>query len=120
MAVETVGQAADRVSIVPAELPVLLDTLHLDTAAREAINGHARHLENWMSGILNWHEGCHRYAESDLISNTRPARPAPSGWLTGLGTSAALRAHRPAAAGYMKLRVCRAESSAASSSGNPM
>ena len=79
--------------IVATELPVLFDTLHLDTAAREAINGHARHLENWMSGILNWHEGCHRYAESDLISNTRPARPARSGWLTGLGTSAARIGH---------------------------
>jgi germacradienol/geosmin synthase len=60
---------------VATELPVLFGTLHLGTAACEAINGHARHLMDWMSGILNWHEGCHRYAGSDLISNSRPAAP---------------------------------------------
>lgn len=79
---------------VNVELPALLDTLDADAAAREASYGHARRLENWLSGILNWHEGCHRYAEADLIANTRPARPPrpkprEPGLLTGLGTSAA-------------------------------
>jgi germacradienol/geosmin synthase len=81
--------------ILAAEIPVLFDTLHLGTDARRAINGHARHPKNWLSGILNWHEGCHRYAESDLISNSRPAQSALSGWRTGLGTSAARIGHAP-------------------------
>jgi germacradienol/geosmin synthase len=75
--------------VVDVELPALFDALHLDTAAREALQGHARNLQNWLSGILNWHQGCHRYAEADLISNARHALPEPIGGPTGLGTSAA-------------------------------
>jgi len=41
-----------------------------------------------LAGILSWHQGCHRYTEADLISNTRPARPELFGSPTGLGTSA--------------------------------
>ncbi len=74
--------------IVAVELPALPGTLGLGTAAWEALYGHARRLENWLSGILNWHQGCHRYSETDLINNTRLARPAP-GSPHGLGTSAA-------------------------------
>jgi germacradienol/geosmin synthase len=75
--------------ILAVELPVLFDTLNLGPAAREALWDHARNLQNWLSGILNWHEGCHRYAEADLISNTRPAPQKPLLSPTGLGTSAA-------------------------------
>lgn len=82
--------------IVATELPALFDTMHLGTEARDAINGHARQLQDWMSGILNWHEGCHRYGEADLVRNARPARSALSGWLTGIGTSAARIGHAPA------------------------
>lgn len=81
--------------ILAVELPALFDTRHLGTDARDAINGHARHLKNWLSGILNWHEGCHRYAASDLIINSHPARSAPSGWRPRLGTSAARIGHAP-------------------------
>lgn len=82
--------------IVGTEIPALTGALHLGSVARDAINGHARHLQNWMSGILNWHEGCHRYGEADLVRNARPARPARSGWLTGIGTSAARVGHASA------------------------
>jgi germacradienol/geosmin synthase len=76
--------------VVKAELPALLDALDADASVREAVYRHARRLENWLSGVLNWHEGCHRYREADLISNARPAKPtAVPGILTGLGTSAA-------------------------------
>ena len=75
-------------NIVAVELPALFDELHLDAATREALQGHARNLENWLAGILNWHQGCHRYAEADLISNARPARPELFCSPTGLGTSA--------------------------------
>jgi germacradienol/geosmin synthase len=74
--------------IVAVELPGLFDALDFDAATREAVAGHARNLENWLAGILNWHQGCHRYAEADLISNARPARPELFGSPTGLGTSA--------------------------------
>jgi germacradienol/geosmin synthase len=74
--------------IVAVELPELFDALHFDAATREALQSHARNLENWLAGILNWHQGCHRYAEADLISNARPARPELFGSPTGLGTSA--------------------------------
>ncbi len=74
--------------IVAVELPALPGTLGLGTSAREALHGHARRLEHWLSGILNWHQGCHRYGEADLIDNFRLARPAP-GRPHGLGTSAA-------------------------------
>ena len=74
--------------VVAVELPALAATLGLGTPAREALYGHARRLENWLSGILNWHQGCHRYSETDLISNARLPRPAP-GSPHGLGTSAA-------------------------------
>ncbi len=74
--------------IVAVELPELFDVLHFDAATREAVAGHARNLENWLAGILNWHQGCHRYAGADLISNARPTRPELFGSPTGLGTSA--------------------------------
>jgi len=89
--------------IVAAELPVLSVTLDLDDATAAALRGHAARLENWLSGILNWHQGCHRYAEADLIARYRPGADtiretaetgastgAPSRiGLTGIGTSAA-------------------------------
>jgi germacradienol/geosmin synthase len=75
--------------ILAAELPVLFDTLNLGAAAREALWDHARNLQSWLSGILNWHQGCHRYAEADLIGNTRPALQKLFRSPAGLGTSAA-------------------------------
>jgi germacradienol/geosmin synthase len=75
--------------IVAVELPQLFDALHFDAATREALQGHARNLENWLAGILNWHQGCRRYAEADLIANMRPARPELFRSPAGLGSSAA-------------------------------
>ena len=74
--------------IVTVELPELFDLLHFDAATREALQSHARNLQNWLAGILNWHQGCHRYAAADLISNARPARPELFCGPTGIGTSA--------------------------------
>ncbi len=74
--------------IVAVELPALCDALHFDDATREGLLGHARNLENWLAGILNWHQGCHRYAEADLIAAARPAKTELFGSPAGLGTSA--------------------------------
>lgn len=77
--------------ITDRELPALFDTLGLDAATRDGVLAYAQQLRNWLSGILNWHENCHRYAEADLIAVTRAAQPAaPAAWRpTGLGTAAA-------------------------------
>jgi germacradienol/geosmin synthase len=86
--------------ILAVELPVLLDTLNLDPAARQALWDHAHQLQDWLAGILNWHQGCHRYAEADLISNFSGSLPAPRTLFrrpAGLGTSAARVTRAPAA-----------------------
>ncbi|MEV6316943.1 family 2 encapsulin nanocompartment cargo protein terpene cyclase [Streptomyces sp. NPDC051776] len=70
------------------ELPVLYDDFKLGPEARELLDGYVGELENWLSGILTWHQECHRYAESDLRRG-----PVTAAWRgavpTGLGTSAA-------------------------------
>jgi germacradienol/geosmin synthase len=92
---------------VAVEIPALLTARNLDAAAGEALYGHARRLQNWLAGILNWHQGCRRYSQPELAGHTRLATPAVpgtlatpavsgalatpavSGALAGLGTSAA-------------------------------
>jgi germacradienol/geosmin synthase len=75
--------------VVANELPVLYDDFDLDDEARKVLGGYVKDLENWLAGILIWHDGCHRYREEDLIEDragvTRWLPPA----LTGPGTSAA-------------------------------
>jgi germacradienol/geosmin synthase len=75
--------------VLAVELPVLLDTMKLGPAVRAALWDHARTLQNWLAGILNWHQGCHRYAEADLLGHALPAPPKPFRGPAGLGTSAA-------------------------------
>ncbi|MEC4017585.1 family 2 encapsulin nanocompartment cargo protein terpene cyclase [Streptomyces sp. H27-D2] len=73
---------------VSTQLPVLFDDFDLDAEARATLTGYAAELEDWLAGILTWHEGCHRYEESEL--RRQPAVPTFSiGGPTGLGTSAA-------------------------------
>lgn len=73
--------------IVSTELPILFDAFDLDENARSMLNGYAEELQNWLSGILSWHAGCHRYEESEL--RYHPVAGTPFGGPTGLGTSAA-------------------------------
>jgi len=75
--------------IVATELPGLSDDLGLDDAARKVLAGYVEGLQDWMAGILAWHQATTRYQEANL-------RPSPgstaarlmSGPL-GLGTAAA-------------------------------
>ncbi|MFC9427190.1 germacradienol/geosmin synthase [Streptomyces sp. NPDC056987] len=80
--------------VVAEELPVLYDDLELDAETRRAVDGRVRELENWLAGILNWHHGCRRYKEHEILEDRsrtgRWAPPAP----TGIGVSAA-RIHFP-------------------------
>lgn len=86
--------------LVGEELPALFEEFELDAEARAALVAHTEQIKHWLSGILNWHDGCLRYREEDLrrhaglpaCGDTAPARStrfdpadlAP----TGLGTSA--------------------------------
>ena len=83
--------------IVAHELPALFDSFALDASARQALLGYARELQNWLAGILRWHEGTHRYEESELRYHPA-AGVRPFGGPTGLGTSSAHVRPRPAAA----------------------
>ena len=62
-----------------------------DAIAREVLLGYVEELRNWLSGILVWHDGCHRYEESVLRHQpaAAPIVAAVLGGPTGLGTSAA-------------------------------
>ncbi|MFE3828906.1 germacradienol/geosmin synthase [Streptomyces sp. NPDC059092] len=75
--------------VVAHELPVLYDDFALDDEARRVLGGYVGELENWLSGILNWHHGCKRYKEHELLEDragiARWAPPVP----TGIGVSAA-------------------------------
>ena len=72
--------------VADRELPVLFESANLDAEARTALHGYVGELRNWLAGILHWHERTRRYAEADLLANSRTPRP---GTPTGLGTSAA-------------------------------
>lgn len=67
--------------VIATELPVLCDDFELDDAARDAVDGYVLELQNWLSGILNWHQGCNRYDEAALrrrygVSGIAEVRPA--------------------------------------------
>ncbi|MGW6308928.1 terpene synthase family protein, partial [Streptomyces niveus] len=74
--------------VVANELPVLYDDFALTVEARWVLDGYVKELENWLSGILVWHNDCHRYKEEDLLRDragtTRRLLPT----LKGPGTSA--------------------------------
>ncbi|MFJ9407078.1 family 2 encapsulin nanocompartment cargo protein terpene cyclase [Streptomyces sp. NPDC101393] len=73
--------------VAASQLPVLYDDFKLPDEARAALDGYVKELENWLAGILTWHQECRRYNEADLRHPPgSPARPAGP---TGLGTSAA-------------------------------
>ncbi|WBP88009.1 terpene synthase family protein [Kitasatospora cathayae] len=52
--------------VAQRELPVMYEDFELGTEARELLGGYVKELENWLAGILNWHEGCRRYRTEDL------------------------------------------------------
>ncbi|HEY9474702.1 MAG TPA: family 2 encapsulin nanocompartment cargo protein terpene cyclase [Mycobacteriales bacterium] len=64
--------------VVSTELPALFEDFDLDAEARATLSGYARELQNWLAGILNWHEGCHRY-DGSRIDDGRSVRDVPGG-----------------------------------------
>ncbi len=72
--------------IVTLELPALSDDFNLNTHQRSRLRQYVTSLQDWMSGVLKWHEMCHRYPGfEDLASQSKKQFFGP----TGLGTSAA-------------------------------
>lgn len=70
-------------------LPALFADFDLGEDAKNTLLGYAEELRNWLSGILEWHEGCRRYAESDLLRHFPESPGAPSfSRPSGLGTAA--------------------------------
>ncbi|MEU9345075.1 germacradienol/geosmin synthase Cyc2 [Streptomyces sp. NPDC048278] len=64
--------------VVASELPVVYDDFELSAEAREAMEGYVRDLQNWMAGILNWHQRVDRYRPDHLARRTHgfvPDRP---------------------------------------------
>ncbi|RLK54306.1 germacradienol/geosmin synthase [Actinokineospora cianjurensis] len=79
--------------VVATGLPALFEDFDLDDDAQRTLLGYAEELRNWLSGILEWHEGCRRYAEPDLLRHfpESPGAPRDTGFPhlpSGLGTSA--------------------------------
>ncbi|MEU6098863.1 germacradienol/geosmin synthase Cyc2 [Streptomyces sp. NPDC047079] len=52
--------------VATRELPVVYEDFGLSREARAIMDGYVVELQNYMSGILNWHRGCHRYGAADL------------------------------------------------------
>ncbi|WP_412076333.1 terpene synthase family protein [Streptomyces xanthophaeus] len=73
--------------IVATQLPVLYDDWKLDREARAGLDAYVRELQDWLAGILNWHQKCRRYREEDL--HRLPAGPALAGWSSEFGMAAA-------------------------------
>jgi len=70
--------------VLADELPALVEDFELAEPGRAALDEYVTDLQDWMAGILHWHEACHRYRDTAL------RYPAPRfGAASGLGTSAA-------------------------------
>ncbi|MFE0512756.1 germacradienol/geosmin synthase Cyc2 [Streptomyces sp. NPDC058964] len=68
--------------VVANELPFLYDDFGLSEEAREAMRGYVLDLQNWLTGILNWHQRVDRYRAGHLARRAhgflpdRPPAPA--------------------------------------------
>ncbi|MEV6014456.1 germacradienol/geosmin synthase Cyc2 [Streptomyces sp. NPDC051997] len=52
--------------VVAHELPLLYEDFKLSEEARGVMRGYVAELENWLAGVLRWHQDCHRYGAADL------------------------------------------------------
>lgn len=72
--------------IAALELPALSDDFKLTASQRERLRQYVISLQDWMAGILRWHEKCLRYPGfADPVARSTQLFSGP----TGLGTSAA-------------------------------
>ncbi|WP_044243564.1 family 2 encapsulin nanocompartment cargo protein terpene cyclase [Chondromyces apiculatus] len=76
--------------IKKTELPVLFDDFGLDDAGRAKVNEYVERLQEWMAGVMIWHQTVDRYREFELRADRTPGSLLKNvGGPTGLGTSAA-------------------------------
>jgi germacradienol/geosmin synthase len=75
--------------ILATELPVIVEEFQLDSATREALDDHVMGLQDWVTGIVDWHMTSGRYSEPALRRRYQK-KPSRLGGPTGLGTSATL------------------------------
>ncbi|MEH0518678.1 terpene synthase family protein [Streptomyces stelliscabiei] len=64
--------------VVAHELPVVYDDFGLTEEARDIMGGYVTDLQNWLSGILNWHRAVDRYKPEFLARRAHgfvPDRP---------------------------------------------
>ncbi|MFI9812298.1 terpene synthase family protein [Saccharothrix variisporea] len=71
---------------VEHELPALFTEFDLDADARNALKAYVRELEDWMSGILHWHEHVRRYDKDSLAKHFGATAPQVLRGPTGIGT----------------------------------
>jgi germacradienol/geosmin synthase len=57
------------------ELPVLYEDFALSPEARATVEGYVVQLQNWMSGILNWHRNVDRYRAEYLARRSHGFLP---------------------------------------------
>ncbi|UXY30651.1 germacradienol/geosmin synthase Cyc2 [Streptomyces sp. HUAS TT20] len=79
------------------ELPVMYDDFDLPEETREAVRGYVLDLQNWLAGVLHWHQRVDRYRAPYLarrahgfLPDARPASPLLGGFQTlscGVGHS---------------------------------
>ncbi|MFD4659274.1 germacradienol/geosmin synthase [Kitasatospora sp. NPDC058444] len=85
--------------VAQKELPVMYEDFGLEQAARELLDGYVVELENWLAGILGWHEGCLRYGPADLERHFGAERDlAEASQARRAATAAAAEAPAPVAA----------------------
>ncbi|MFG2985187.1 germacradienol/geosmin synthase [Streptomyces sp. NPDC048258] len=73
--------------IVADQLPLLYDDWKLDADARAGLDAYVGELQDWLAGILNWHQKCRRYREEDL--HGLPDTLSAQVWGPGFGMAAA-------------------------------
>ncbi|MEV6021962.1 germacradienol/geosmin synthase Cyc2 [Streptomyces sp. NPDC052036] len=73
--------------VAERELTVLYDDFDLSKKARAVMDGYVVELQNYMSGILNWHRGCRRYGAADLARRIH-------GFVPDLASAVGLRPER--------------------------
>ncbi|MCZ9347163.1 terpene synthase family protein, partial [Streptomyces sp. TRM76130] len=56
--------------VVAHELPIVCDDFQLSDEAREIMRGYVTDLQNWMAGILNWHQQVPRYKAEYLAGRS--------------------------------------------------
>ncbi|WP_433269182.1 terpene synthase family protein [Actinosynnema sp. CS-041913] len=74
---------------VAQELPALFAEFALDQDARDALTRYAVELQDWLAGILNWHEKVRRYDQESLdrhFGGRETLTPRAFRGPTGLGT----------------------------------